>query len=270
MSARRSFAACFLALFLTATLVHSVQSQPIWIVPEKHHRILLEWLKPDFEGGETTFGTGTWFLSALIVASDAVTLVAEVPYTHFAAKEFPDDAESDIGNVYLGLEFHGNETPVTGEIGVRLPTAGDEGVVGVLTDFVDRMDAFVTDAVPVCAFINFRHRAPDGFVARIRGGLNLWIPREDRDDTETFVLYGGQIGYAGEQIDLLAGVTGRWFATSEGADFGEASYHQFALAVDLPLGVFQPGVSFRVPLDKDLGDIVNWVLGLTVAANLGP
>lgn len=269
MTARRSFALVFLALFLTTAFTSRVQSQPIWVVPESDHRILLEWLKPGFDTTDnTTFWTSTWFFSASVVASDNVKFVAEVPYTNLGI-EGSDEGANSIGNIYLGVELHGSESPVFFEAGLRLPTTdkGGDGLGGALTDFVDRAEAFAPETLPVSGYLNFLHSDEGGLVVRIRGGTAVWFPR-DAGDAEVFLVYGGQVGYAGEQVHLLAGLTGRWNVTSEEAGFGEASFHQLAVAVDVPLGTFQPGVSFRVPIDDDLGDIIDWVVGLSVAVNI--
>ncbi len=258
-------ATCFLTSFSAET-----HGQPMWLVRGQDHTLFLEILKPSFSNTSTTFATSLWFLSGWVVATDVVTIVTQVPFSHFAIDEDfgAGQSASGIGNIYLGVEFHGTDTPAFLELGAYLPTAADESVLGAFPEFVDRAEAFLPNSFPLIIVGNYVHKGQDGLVARARGGLSMWLPTESGLDSEAFLLYGGQIGYTSPRFDFLGGVTGRWLITGENLDFGEATFHQFAFAAAGTFGQFQPGVSVRIPVDEDLSDIVDLVFGVDLAVTL--
>ena len=183
-----------------------------------------------------------------------------------------DDSENTLGNPYFGIELHGNNSPLYGEIGVRLPLAPDTdeneaAIVGLFTELVDRAEAFISDAIPISGAINYRHKNPTGFVLRLRGGSALWIETGEGDETELFLLYSVQAGYESSKFNFIGGFTGRWWLNEDG-DFGERTFHQLGLAANVAFGVARPGISFRVPLDEDMTDILDIVYGLTLSLNL--
>lgn len=242
-------------------------AQPMWLVRGQEHTVFLEILKPSYNNTSTTFGTSVSFLSGWVVATDVMTVVTQVPFSHFELDDGfgSGQSASGIGNIYLGLEFHAPDSPSFLELGAYLPTAADEAVLGVFPEFVDRSEAFLPNSFPLIFAGNFGHEGESGLVARIRGGFSLLLPTESGLDSDAFILYGGQIGYTSAQFDFLSGVTGRWLMTGENLDFGQASFHQITVAVAGNFGQFQPGVSLRIPVDEDLGDIVDLVYGVNLA-----
>lgn len=263
-------AALLLSGLLASVPFERAHGEALWVVPE-NNRILLEYLKPSFDSGDNlTFATSTWFLSGNAALGDVVSLTAEIPYTMLGVQ----GGESDValGNVYLGANIQG-EAPVIVELGFRLPTATEfnqASVGGTVTDFVDRAEAFVENIFPVTAAVSYYDRRDNGFIARLRGGLNFWLPQEPNEDAEVFLVYGGQAGMSTRRMNLLAGITGRWWVSNEGgANAAEASEHQIALSADMPMGTAQPGVSLRIPFDDNLSDLIDLTFGVYFAANLG-
>lgn len=262
--------ASLLSVLFAAVPLQRAHGEPLWVVPGKN-RVIVEYLKPSFAfENDATFATSTWFLSGNIALGDVVTLTSEIPYTMLGVQGGETDVA--IGNVYLGTNLQG-EAPVIVELGLRLPTASEfntASLAGTFTDWVDRADAFVKHIVPVTAAVNYYDQWDSGFVARARTGLSFWLPREPNNDAELFLLYGGQVGMSTNQVNFLAGFTGRWWVSNEGgANTAEASEHQLAVSADLPLGVAQPGVSLRFPFDDDLNEIVDLTFGIHFVANLG-
>ncbi len=208
--------------------------------------------------------TSALFASVYIPASENVSIVGELPLAHFGS-DVGNVSETSLGNSYLGLEIRFKDSPVYAEIGLRAPLAPGEddenasaAITGFLNDFSDRLEAFI---LPVTAILNYRYNSPKGFVLRLRGGPSILVATGERDKSEVGLNYGVQAWYAGKQVRVGGGLTGRAILTEEG-NFGERSVHQFGVNADLLLSQVRPGVYFRLPLDKDWSDFVNFVFGL--------
>lgn len=262
--------ASLLSALLGAFPLQPASGQALWVVPG-NNRILVEYLKPKFASGtDATFGTSTWFLSGNTALGDVVSLTTEIPYTMLGVQG--GDTDVAFGNVYLGARLQG-DAPVVVELGFRLPTATEfnqASAGGTVTDFVDRAEAFVENIFPVTAAVSYYERRDGGFIGRLRGGLNFWLPQEPNENAEMFLVYGGQAGMSTRRVNFLAGITGRWWVSNEGgANTAEASEHQIAFSADMPMGTAQPGVSLRVPFDDDLSNLIDLTFGVHFAANLG-
>lgn len=208
----RSFNLFSLAIVLICSSLFDSQrifAQSIWLDKGHDKTISLEILKPDFDGDDnTTFATSASFLSGRFRATNNIFLVGEIPFAHLGVdSDFGrDDSENTLGNPYFGIELHGNNSPLYGEIGVRLPLAPDTdeneaAIVGLFTELVDRAEAFISDAIPISGAINYRHKNPTGFVLRLRGGSALWIETGEGDETELFLLYSVQAGYESSKFN---------------------------------------------------------------------
>ena len=258
--------------------------QPIWLDRSADKAITLEILKPNFPDSESiTFSTSAWFLSGRFAVGNTISVVGQIPFAlygyDYSSERYSYSNNQDaFGNIYAGIEIHARNSPVFGEIGVYLPTApsdNDESstamYVGLLTDIVDRAEAFLSEVTPVCGIINYYQKNTGGLLLHFRGGPSVWIDSGNNyDETEIWLLYSAQAGYAAPQFELLAGLSGRWWVTSgDVADnFGEASFHQLGFSGNVALGNFRPGVTLRVPIDEDYSDMMDFVFGLTFGFNL--
>jgi hypothetical protein len=197
----------FLLLFFFICIAfvenQSVSAQPLWLERSHDKTIDLEILKPDFEGeNNTTFATTSWFLTGRIPVSAHISIIGEIPFSYYKtdSEHGENQGENAFGNPYLGIEFSGDNSPVFGEIGLRLPLAPEEDassalISGMITEFVDRAEAFATDILPIYAVFNYMKVEQNGFMFRFRGGPVAWIATGDRNDTEWFLLYSAQGGY---------------------------------------------------------------------------
>jgi hypothetical protein len=110
-----------------------------------------------------------------------------------------------------------------------------------------------------------------GAVVRLRGGPSLLINTDkDRfeDATELFIGYSAQLGYESEMVSIMGGFTGRANLTEEDADYGERSVHQLGFMASVGLGNVRPGIHLRLPLDEDLKDTFDFVLGFHLGVQL--
>jgi len=281
---RRSFSLPRVVLTITTLLFPiALLSQPLWLDRSHDKTVALEILKPDFDDEYNTTFTSSLavFLSLRYPIGKKVLLVAELPFVHSKAEFFGyDKSDNSIGNPYLGLEIRGEGSPFFAEVGVRAPLTQEEedgelnvaAIVGAMIDQVDRLEAFAPDYLPITGMVNYQHKDPSGFVFRLRSGPAFLIDtdKQEREDaTESFLLYSAQAGYESKQISVDAGLSGRWWLTTEEYDtFGERTIHQFGLTTSIGLGIVRPGLQIRLPLDKDLTEFLDLVFGVNLGIHL--
>jgi hypothetical protein len=262
-----------MTIALTPLMVASALAQPLWLDRSSDRVMSLEFVKPNFDDpdAEVAFSTAVWFLSARVAATNAVTVVGEAPFSNFS----PDAGRgsSTIGNIYLGAEFHNRDAGVFAELGVRLPSVDDQELFAILlggnTELVDRLEAFVDEALPVVVALNYWRSDAPGLVVRTRGGAAMWFPTGRRHDGEFFLLYGGQAGYSSDAFSVLAGITGRWLLTEDTEGIAEATFHHIGLAAGPRLGRVNPAFHMRIPMDEAVSDLFDFVWGVSVSVDIG-
>lgn len=257
-------------------LVTPVKAQSNWMLERNRRVVSIEWLKPSFsEDRGLTFFTSIFNLSARLPMNDNNTFVAEIPYAKYGYEYkdeyFGDDysrKESTIGNVYLGVELGKQDDPVFTELGVRLPMVSDDKYgaqsIGLFGDW-DRLDAFVEDIVPFTMRVNSLVRHESGFVTRVRVGPEIWYvtDKDAKDKFEMFLLYSLHGGFETETFGMGLGLNGRMWATlGEGSDLADKTIHQLDFNFFGKFKNVRPGVYMRVPVDDDLEEILDSVLGL--------
>ena len=250
-------------------------AQSIWQDFTSWEGITIEFLKPNYVDEEDlSFLTSVTFLSGRFPISRNIVFSGELPfsYVNWDIPQGPDlGAKQTFGNPYFGIEYHLPQASMFFELGVRAPLTtdidkenGEATVNGALTDFVDRAEAFGTDAVPVSGFINYILSSRTGFSLRLRGGPAFWIASGDRDESETFILYSAQIFYETDSIRFGGGFSGRYLSSEDEGDFAERSFHQLTFGLDFMLGMFRPGIYIRIPLDEEYKEMINTVFGISL------
>jgi len=281
-----SLAVTMAAMSFTTLVPASLPAQSIWLDRRHDKAIDLEVLIPDFkndDGGTITrSNSGLVIFSSLrLPLSEKVHFVGELPFAHgrseIKSSRFNLDestSESAIGNPYLGLEMRGQNPAFFGEIGVRLPLASEDDDLsmstGLFTD-VDRLEAFFPKILSITGMANVHHVDKSGFAIRLRGGPSLLINTdkdEFEDASELFIGYSAQLGYESEPVSVIGGFTGRASLTEEDVDYSERSVHQLGFAASFGLGTVRPGVHLRLPVDEDMKDTMDFVLGFHLGVRL--
>jgi hypothetical protein len=253
----------------------SLGAQSIWQDHTSREGITVEFLKPNYVDEEDlSFLTSVTFLSGRFPVTRNIIFSGELPfsYVNWDIPQGPNlGANQTFGNPYFGIELHLRQTPLFFELGVRAPLTadleeenGEATINGGVTDFVDRAEAFATEAIPLAGFVNYILRSRTGFSLRLRGGPAFWIASGDREESETFILYSVQAFYETGAIRFGGGFSGRYIASLEDADFGERSMHQLTFGLDFILGLFRPGVYIRIPLDEEYKEMINTVFGISL------
>lgn len=251
----------------------SGSAQQSFIAQDFGRTVGLELVLPNYEPDEIGSLTGAAYLSGGVPVGRSSRLIIELPVAHFDPSfDGFEGATSRFGNPYLGLEI-GGAAPVSGRIGVRAPLASsgdfEDGVpleLALLGDF-DRFEAFVPRLVTVGAIVQARHSTPNGFVVRAIIGPDFMIST-DGGDPELFGRYGAETGYERNGSAVLAGFTGRIIVTEGGASLGQRTVHQLTFSGSHRFGSVRPQVSVRLPLDSDLGDMVNYALGFAIKVDI--
>ena len=264
-------------LFLVACLAlfaAPASAQSVWLDREHRPSVLGEVLFPSFDGEDPTeFPTWTWFVAGRFPVATSGAIVIEAPYAHgdFGDGEF--SADGSIGNPYIGYEYRPHTNGLLLEAGARMPLMEEELIpffTGYLTD-VDRQDAFVPNQLTLRLGLHYHHAASaeSPIAWDLRFVPTGWIVTDDDnefflEDSEMFFGYGGTVRYEGEAVRVGGGLGGRWNATNDDADFGEASFHQLDLAADFLRGPVRPGLQLKLPLDDGLSDIVDMSFGVSL------
>ena len=248
-------------------LSQSSVAQNHWLRPVDETSVSLDIFKPKFDDNSAfNLFTTVMFYSAYIPATDNLTLVVEFPVANADTDVFN---ETQFGNPYFGVEYKLPNTDATrafvGRFGIRPPIASDKkqaaGSIGVVTTY-DRFEAFLPDLTTLALGGGVRLTPDNGFAVDADVNGNLMIASDA--DNELFIDYSVAAWMVGENIQGGLGFTGRWLMTESDLSFGEATVHQIGVFANYDLGKFQPGVHFRVPLDDDLSDIVNFTYGVNL------
>ena len=244
-------------------------AQSMWVNRGQEGGFALEYLRPIFRGNSgMSLLSGIYVVSARTRVSNKIQVVAELPVAHvsFNSSFVGDRSSTNIGNVYLGLTSGSPDEGTSVDMGVHLPTVGEDAeavALGFLGDY-DRFEMYIPDFVSFGVRIDRKDRSLEGMTWRVRFGPTVLLPTGDFGDTEVDVAYGFASGFENVTTTVSLGVTGRWHVTSDGASFGESSIHQITLLGSHRFDRIRVGAQFRIPVDDDLDNNLERVLGLSV------
>lgn len=261
-------------LLLLFLLTNAGTAQPIWVNYGPQKTISLEILKPDLDSpseltlpSTATIGHIRWPLN------ESFFLVGEFAFA-YGKGDFPGaDGKVKIGNPYLGLDFRPAKA-LNLEFGVRLPLVSTPNIATFVGQFSDsdRFEAFMHDILMFGGAAGYRLQ-PDNsnLYLRLRGGTSLFFQIQDRTDAqgrklsnaEWFFLGNLIGGYESERLRVEAGFTGRLVFTGDGLP-GARSFAQVGGALSYLFGSVRPGIHIRLPLDEDLRETIDLVVGLTL------
>lgn len=255
-------------------------SQSIWILPSQGNSVSLEAFKADFTGGiDETFASSVWFLTGRYKPNTSITIVGELPLSHFDVKSigvFDAASNNLVGNPYFGFLFNPENSRLIGEVGIRIPLSSDSklgaSVNGWYSEF-DRWEAFIPDLLTVRGRLGAEVMSNSGnLLYRFLAGGTLWIPTES-GETEVFADAVGQIWFQKDHYLLGATLSGRSLVSQSGSKIFERSEFQFGLGATGSFGNVRPGVHVHIPLGDEglisVGSTVDAVFGLNVTLLLG-
>jgi len=256
-----------LALFAVFTAASSASAQSVWTDQSSEGGVSLEFVKPQFAGeNKPDFLTSVAYLSSRFAIGPKVLAEVELPVSRFSySSDNWDASETAIGNPYLGVRIPGNG--VDTRIGIRLPVASsDDGSalgIGFVGDY-DRFEAYLPDVLTVSSSVMGLLKPSDQFTLKLGGGPVVSVLTKDTggDQAEVFAQYALLAEVKTSPVIVQGGFTGRAIVTESDLSFAERSVHQFGLGVTRSSGTFRPGAHLRVPIDDDLGDAIDFVVGV--------
>ena len=259
-----------IAAFVVATMTGAVapwcvEAQAIWVRSPLQRGTSIEVMKVDFREDQnlSTFSLA-FYLGTSIPLRRRLQLVGELPYATAKLATSPFSMTA-IGNPYVGIEWEHSDA-VVWEVGVRIPIGDDPSfntasALGLSGDAPDRLEAWADRAFSFQLTPNLIHRNRDGLVLRLRGGPSLFVPTGGASgDADLIVAYGGQVGYEGDLVQLLGGVSGRVVATSEGETFNHV-----VASVAFDLGGLRPVAILRIPFG-DVEGVDAYGIGLSIGS----
>lgn len=244
-------------------------AQSLWLDPARDGGFYLEFLRPDIEGYSPASGAFHFGLRAPVTRG--LTLVGELPAAHGDLRlesngvEFNGEAVAP-GNPYLGVEIDLPGSGIHLELGGRVSivdSVDSATSIGFLADPVDRPEAFLPGVASATGRVHGRWIDAHGLGVLVHGGVTGWLP-VDGGESELHATYGARLARVGPAWTALAGLTGRANLSADGRDLGERTLHQFGAAASLSVGPLRPGLELRVPLDENLREAMDWVLGVTL------
>lgn len=233
--------------------------------------VSLDALRPSFDGGGTSAFTTIDQISVHWPVG-AMVLTAELPFVNAKADGAPSGALL-IGNPLVGFATVPSSALIA-DVGIRIPVVsastperGFAQFVGVLGDFMD-LEAYGEDLVSVRATAGYRYRSPNHIGVRFALRPTFVAPvGSNSADSELFLDYGVQGGYETDRASFGVTFTGRALITEPGS-IGERTVHDLALGGSMTFGQFRPGLLVRVPLERDLGDVLKYSVGLKLEVAL--
>ncbi len=270
------FVAALIAAVFPAT---GWAQRSIWQDRQADRSISVEFIKPQFDNGpdglqlDPTFMTGAYMVTGAFKLRNGSNLVIDLPISHYGYDyqfgDFSyDNSETSVGNPYLGLEFRPREKSFF-ELGVRLPVVdGDDfgWTAGFASDH-ERIEAYFPNALSVIGAGNYLPKIGENMTLRLRGGLSGIILTESEDGQDSFesvATYSGQFWYNSGNTNIGAGLSGRWVLTAEDASLAEASTLALGLSANTRFGAFRPGLTFVLPLDDDLKQVLDSEIALSL------
>jgi hypothetical protein len=256
-----------LALAVAIGMAPVASGQSLWTDQSGDRAVSVELMRPEFSGKDhADFMTSVMYLSGRFSIGQNAAAEIELPYARYGySSDYGDHSESGVGNPYIGVRVNGEQ--ITSRVGVRIPVAstgdGDALSVGIISDY-DRFEAFLPDVASLTASIARPSRLSDQVTLSFGAGPVLTVYTKDTqgDQVELFAQYFLLSAWEGAKVQVKAGFTGRALITEGNLSFADRSIHQFGIQAGLNSGTFRPGVHFRLPIDNDLGDAIDYVAGL--------
>lgn len=257
-----------LAMAMGATRPYGAAAQSVDLEPAYDRGVMLEVRRPGFEDG---LRVGPWSVAGMLSARWAVrptlVLVGDLPFSIFDAEA--GASASSFGNPYLGLRVTRLGAPLQLEAGFRFPMAASNagGVSGFYAD-PDRFEAFLPDVAAVRAAGRYGVAHRSGLRAALRLSPALLVATGASGTADLYVSYGAQAGMRGGAVSGWVVLNGRSVVTRRALRYDERAEHAVGFRVRVEEGRWRPGLLLQLPLDEDVQQTIDYVLGVTLSVAL--
>jgi len=257
-------------------------AQSPWQTLSEQSSVQIEFLKPgihnSFGNPKAEFFNGACFLTVRSRFPNGSYFVLDIPfgigryedfsyyYTFSGGHSLYESKRSfTFGNIYLGYETGRAEEEYKGSFGIRLPIVQeiniDAAVMGIITDF-DRAEAFGIN----CGFVFCKGMMNkiinEQFRLRTGLGIVFQVPVKEIkiDNIFTYLHYDLIVWYKTGRLAIGCGFSGLYH-DSKTDGFNTLSVHQLGLTSELKIGKIKPTLYFRLPLDADYKQDINYIIG---------
>jgi hypothetical protein len=260
------FSRLTLALAVGLALPLPGLAQAPWLGTDRSPRVGAELLMPRFDyQDEIRTASSALFLSGRFRAGETVTVVAELPMA-FGGERYYGGARTQLGKPYVGVELGRANAPVWVEVGGHVPISVDDNggaaLVGRFADF-SRQSAFL-EVLSLAGALNVGSPETSRARFRLRAGPEWLIG--PLGGSALLLNYGAQVAGDAGPVTASLFLNGSRIATESGI-LGERSV-QLGTTVSCAVGGVRPGVVLRLPLDRDLRDYLDYVVGVTLEVPL--
>lgn len=249
-----------IALIVSVAASTTAHAQLLWMPPSELTTVSLEWLKPEISNSGLTFSSAAYILTLEKPISDGDHhVVFDLPVARAASNGFQPNTM--VGNVYIGGEFDLVDQGWYTSAGLRLPLADPVvgSAVGILAT-QDRIEAFLPETASIMFLGRYVKPASTNWTLKAHVGPVAWLPR--RGTNELVLAYGVQGWYEHEKVNVGVGLTGRGIITGEGLSLTERTLSQLGATVSFPFSSRFAGFHVRLPLDSDVRQDVNIIVGI--------
>lgn len=259
-----------LSLLLSAvcTGVSSTAYGQIWTDHNEHDPgiVSVEAMIPafdDFLGAEAP--SSTWELYTRFPVTGNLSVIASLPVSHFetSGRALADISETSIGNPFLGVRIKTTSHNVDIDAGVRLPVASNDDtglLTGILIDN-HSLSRFTTETTTFSGVLRYHRDWESGLILRAGIGPEIWLPDEG---SELIATYYGQLLYRSDPLTLGAGFSGLNLVTESDISFGDRTLTDIGILGSYRFGNFRTGAFLRFPLDDEISDFLDFVLGINL------
>lgn len=260
----------------------------------------VEWIKPGLRGKSNAGALASSIYLSYSHPLPAFNIVAEVPLAFvgdtpnlnrnnieenpegifYIGRDFAFEdsvgSSATLGNLYLGVNTRKEKNDTYVETGLRIPFAtkfedgnGQATAIGIYSDFVERLEAFSPEYLTAVVMVHKHKSEENKFSFHVEGGLNILLPiRNVEINPEVFFRYGFLIVRETSDLGVEAGLKGRIMMSRNPDFFQDQTVHQFSGRAYFRRGALSPGIYFSRPFDNNLKNVLNWMLGLSLAVHV--
>lgn len=268
---------CVLLALLLAALAYvpAATAQSFLHENEPTTEVSLEWIKPFFSDADgLSFFSSVAHVTARVAFTPRFTLVGSIPIAHLGIEAEVGDvnlSETNPGNGYLGFQYYGAANTWRVGAGARLPLAADDASalgIGFLADY-DHLEAYVPDLLTISAEGAAFYGANTGLrlETMLRPAL-LFFTGEGEADNEVFIHYGARAWYTIAPVHVGLGLSGVMVLTEAELSFSERNVPHATLYLAGDVNNLRPGVFLRLPLDEEISEDVDFIVGVGLSIML--
>lgn len=260
----------------TLVFIPKANSEAPWLTLTDGNKLSVELSISNYDSHikNIGFGSSAWFFGYQHYFNNRLALVAELPFgLYFPEDDTNTDNETSIGNILIGLKINDlgvKSNKLIGEFGLRLPIApDDEHKALALNGYSNfsRFEAFLNDFWTLSFKGTYQKSLTDVSDILFSAGGDFLINTDSDNDSEAFLDLS--IFYKTHFNDFMfgAGFLEKILMTDD-SDFSNRAIEQIGAAAVYDNGKWKPGVSLRIPIEDDIGDIINFNVGFNLIYSL--